>query len=397
MPSGDETEVIIFSIAGCFALWSTLATLGLVYKHLRNFSERKLQVRVVRILFMVPIYAILSWLSIRFRDAAIFFDLVRDSYEAYTLFQFYMLLEGFLAQELRQVAGEVADHREDLTAAQYASLQEFGTRAGSDLHTHQSDFEAVAALLEAKPRQKHPFPFKCFTFQPGRRFLWWARFAILQFAIQKPLNTLISLILEFTCACLHEGSLSPSGGYLYLMILDNISISLAMYFLVLFYETTVEQLQPIKPLPKFLCIKAVIFFSFWQGVLIGILSVAGVITSIGSWSQENVQTGLQDFLIVIEMFFISILHHRIFSHEDYHIVDKTPFLRGILAGGVESSLSPLLQNFRDVANPRYDFDVTKETIIDPIGEFKNEMQSGFTLARVASELSIDSRDETDLP
>lgn len=38
---------------------------------------------------------------------------------------------------------------------------------------------------------------------------------------------------------------------------------MSLYFLVLFYMVTEDHLQPYKPLPKFLCIKAIIFFSFW--------------------------------------------------------------------------------------------------------------------------------------
>jgi len=36
-----------------------------------------------------------------------------------------------------------------------------------------------------------------------------------------------------------------------------------MYFLVLFYIVTKEELAPLRPVGKFLAVKAVVFFSFW--------------------------------------------------------------------------------------------------------------------------------------
>lgn len=40
-------------------------------------------------------------------------------------------------------------------------------------------------------------------------------------------------------------------------------IQFAMYCLVLFYRTLREELGPIKPVGKFLCVKMVVFVSFW--------------------------------------------------------------------------------------------------------------------------------------
>jgi hypothetical protein len=45
----------------------------------------------------------------------------------------------------------------------------------------------------------------------------------------------------------------------------------------MFYYAFKTDLKPIKPIPKFLTIKAVIFFSFWQAFVIAILVEAGVI------------------------------------------------------------------------------------------------------------------------
>lgn len=36
-----------------------------------------------------------------------------------------------------------------------------------------------------------------------------------------------------------------------------------MYCLLLFYRTLKEELSPLKPVGKFLCVKMVVFASFW--------------------------------------------------------------------------------------------------------------------------------------
>src|SRR5689334_7478920 len=52
-------------------------------------------------------------------------------------------------------------------------------------------------------------------------------------------------------------------GYIYIAFLENMSITISMYFLVLFYHSIQEELAPFRPIAKFLCIKAIILFSFW--------------------------------------------------------------------------------------------------------------------------------------
>lgn len=47
-------------------------------------------------------------------------------------------------------------------------------------------------------------------------------------------------------------------------IILNVSVSLALYALVLLHHVFAEELDPHKPLAKFLCIKGIVFFSFWQ-------------------------------------------------------------------------------------------------------------------------------------
>lgn len=67
----------------------------------------------------------------------------------------------------------------------------------------------------------------------------------------------MGLFLLFLC--------SINGGYLYITIIYNFSVSLALYALFLFFFATSDLLRPYEPVLKFLTIKSVIFLSFWQG------------------------------------------------------------------------------------------------------------------------------------
>lgn len=76
----------------------------------------------------------------------------------------------------------------------------------------------------------------------------------------------------------------------------NFSQMWALYCLVQFYNVTHERLQAIKPLAKFISFKAIVFATWWQGVGIALFCYFGVLPREG-----NFQTGLQDFLICIEV------------------------------------------------------------------------------------------------
>lgn len=64
-----------------------------------------------------------------------------------------------------------------------------------------------------------------------------------------------------------DGDWSADGGYIYITMVYNISVSLALYGLYLFYFATRDLLTPFEPVLKFCTIKSVIFLSFWQGEL----------------------------------------------------------------------------------------------------------------------------------
>lgn len=52
------------------------------------------------------------------------------------------------------------------------------------------------------------------------------------------------------------------------MVFEGASVSIAMFCLIQFYIQLKDDLREYKPLLKIICIKLVIFFSFWQTVSI---------------------------------------------------------------------------------------------------------------------------------
>lgn len=85
--------------------------------------------------------------------------------------------------------------------------------------------EELEELLELIPPQAHPFPMcNMPKYKPGSKFLLWCRRCILQFVFVKPVLAIISILLEW--AHLYgDGSLSPAKGYLWIAIVNNVSIT----------------------------------------------------------------------------------------------------------------------------------------------------------------------------
>ena len=82
---------------------------------------------------------------------------------------------------------------------------------------------------------------------------WWTW----QFVIIRPVFSVFMITMQLFG--IYSGIISTS-----VSVVLNISVSLALYALVLFYHAFVKELAPHNPLAKFLCVKGIVFFSFWQ-------------------------------------------------------------------------------------------------------------------------------------
>ncbi|KAF0744440.1 hypothetical protein LEN26_002800 [Aphanomyces euteiches] len=266
-------------VSGVFVLVALYVSVKLIRNHLKYFTKPGVQRKIIGILWMVPIYATTSWLSLRFKSWSLLFDMMRDCYEAYVIYLFLALMVAYLGD-------------------------------GSD--------ERVVRILMTLPDLPHPFPFNYWNkpIKMDSSFLRDCKMAAMQFVVLKPLTGFLAILLEHF-DLYAQGEFVLNRGYLYISIILNASVTYAFYYLVLFYLALGTHLKPYKPVPKFLCVKAVLFLSYWQSVVLAFLSKFEIIHQVGSWTTNDVTMGIQNVLICFEMMVIAFVHTHAFPYDEY--------------------------------------------------------------------------------
>lgn len=304
---GFDILLTTIAIAGLLGFVAVTVSIRHIHGHLTHYVVPKYQLHIVRILAMVPIYSITSWLALVIRDErwVLVLDLIRDSYEAYVIYNFVILLINY---------------------------------GGGHLH--------LCRYLEDQPRMEHPFPLNGWLppLKLGPAFLSGIRASVLQFVFIKPINSVFKLYLNF-----HEDDISFRSLILIaITLVNNMSVSAALYGLVLFYHAAIDLLRRFNPFAKFMSVKAVVFFSFWQGIVIGLAVNVGIIQDVGGFSASEQATGLQDVLICFEMAVAAVAHLFVFSYTEYTSREN----RGFEASGKLALLDVV--DFRDVLSDAKD-------------------------------------------
>ena len=299
---------VCWIVAGLFAALATALSLLQIRGHLNSFSKPALQRKIVGILWIVPIYAVNSWISLRFMGISVYVDMVRDCYEAYVLHLFLSLMVSFLC------------HPD-------------GNRVRLD--------SVLEGLDDDHKVLPHMFPFTC-IFNPwpvDHVFLQICYRGTLQFCFLKPLTTFAAVVMEMN-GVYNEGSFHFGSGYIYVSFVMNCSITYAAYCLVQFYLAFKKELTPHGPVPKFLCIKAILFLSFWQSVVLAGLSKLNLIHEIGRYTAADVKTGINNLLLCLEMVLIAWAHryafpYRVFedTSENKHGVQADDWANELGGGG----------------------------------------------------------------
>lgn len=282
-----ELALTISAVCGVIAI---VVSLSLMFMHAIRYSRPKEQRHIIRILFMVPIYALVSFLSIVFYQHSVYYEVLRDCYEAFAIASFFSLMCAYLAE---------------------------------DLHDQKQYFRSIKPKPWIWPMKYFQ---KCAGGENGwlrtpRSGLTWFNViwvAVFQYCFIRVAMTITAVITQhFRVYCLE--SLNPAFAHVWVMVIEGVAVSVTMYCIIQFYFQIKEDVAQHKPILKVIAIKLVIFLSFWQTIIISFLTSSGAIKANPTIGTPDIKITIPSMLLCIEMAFFAIFHWWSFSYKPYII------------------------------------------------------------------------------
>jgi hypothetical protein len=139
------------------------------------------------------------------------------------------------------------------------------------------------------------------------------------------LVALLTVVCVVLSLCRYRvGDYSPGQPFVWIVMLNGSSQWYALYCLYLFYHVTKRRLAPIQSLVKFIGIKVVMFFSWWQGLLISAMVNYGFIRRNRQFGAEDVGVQFEGLLVLMEMLLAACFFLYCFPVSDFSGTRGTP-------------------------------------------------------------------------
>ncbi|CAM6129949.1 unnamed protein product [Calypogeia fissa] len=276
---GLAMHTAVLLVAGSSALLCLHFTSTLLSRHLYFWKNPEQQRLICIIIMMAPLYSLTSFVGlVEFKASEAFFTIlesIRECYEALVIASFLNLLYSYMNVSPTtnfvpdEIKGPVIHHSFPITL-----------------------FQPHEVKLDQK------------TLKLLQQWTW-------QFVIIRPAVSILIVTLELLD--LYEGPIVWLCS-----ITLNLSVSLAMYSLITFYHVFNKELAPHGPLLKIICIKGVVFFSFWQGVVLSMLAYTGVIRTEHRFLElAQIEEAYQNLFVCLEMVVFGVLQQYAFSTTEY--------------------------------------------------------------------------------
>ncbi|KAG1723155.1 organic solute transporter Ostalpha-domain-containing protein [Suillus lakei] len=292
-----------WAIAGGCTVLTVLISMISVLRHCRNYNKPSEQRQILRILYMPPVYAIISFFSYRFFRTYSYYVLIEITYEVIHCYAYYLC--SFVPSTLVQAI---------TLSAFLLLLVEFiaATSVGHD----------ATRVMERKDKKPLPFPFCCWRFRPTKPyFMYTLKWSVLQYVVIRPAVTIAGIICQAYNLLCESNLFNIYFANIYLEAVNFVSVSVAFYGLSLFRELTKEELAGRRPLAKFRSIKFITTFTFYQSCVLSVLE-GRVIKATQFWTATNIVDGLNALAICIEMVFFSVFMMWAYTANEYKVSGK---------------------------------------------------------------------------
>ncbi|KAI0330884.1 DUF300-domain-containing protein [Cubamyces sp. BRFM 1775] len=271
----------------------------LIAKHLQSYTNKYEQRYIVRILFMVPLYAVISLASYFWWNHSTPLLLIRDCYESTVLTAFFYLLLLYISPD-PNIQKEV--------------FRKNGLSREHDRRLRKRGEQPQKWML--------PLGFVRWKPEDGLYFLQLMKWGVLQYCVVRPTTTLAAVILDYA-GLYCEDSWSPGWGHIYITLVVSISVSVAMYCLIQLYMAVKVELAPQKPLLKLVAIKAATFLS--------VLTLFGIVKDTPYMTADNINIGIGAIAETFEMACFALLHIKAFSYKPHYDPEvRTPPWRSLV-------------------------------------------------------------------
>ncbi|KUJ18918.1 DUF300-domain-containing protein [Mollisia scopiformis] len=252
---------LITIISGACTVFACVLSFYLIFRHATHYSLPKEQRHIIRIIFMIPVFAILSFLSVIWYDGAEYLKPIESAYEAFALASFFLLLCAYVQEDdnERQTFLQTSGTMKQYTAATIGSFQ----------------FPVVMIVL-----------------------------------------LVVTEITQATGSYC-ETSNSIHFAHIWVTVLSALSTVVAISSVLRYYKALKPTIKHRKPLSKLVGFKAIVFLNFVQTIIFSLLTSNNDLKPTNHITYNDLSIGLPNLILCLEMVIFSIAFLFIYRTQEY--------------------------------------------------------------------------------
>ncbi|KAJ5759507.1 hypothetical protein N7520_006663 [Penicillium odoratum] len=262
-------------VSGVCTFITCVLIFSLMAEHASHCSVPNEQIKIMRIVHMLPAFSVLSYLAIVFPNSYVYLEGWTEVFQAVALYAFHMLLIDFVSPTERK--------RDEF----------FGKLKVKKIFRRNQYRDGISWLkLSYYSTLQYPI------------VIFWV--AIAQ-----------SVAAAFDRYCLDSNK--PAFAHLWLQIVQEVSVTIAINAVIRFYANTKDYMQEHKPLMKLLSFKLMVGLIFIEQVAFMILESSKIFKETPKLSYADVHMGIPTMVICVQMVPFAFFMRYAFSTKVYRV------------------------------------------------------------------------------